>query len=136
MYQVLQIFMCLTLFIQIWKPIWLPGGHLEFWTSKFVAAISQQLLDGMFSSVVYRLLLNTSCVTSLFCSDLEASMNIRLPSWIMKIKVCYCCFSATTRGILIKLYIMLSKIKKDKSFCPFSSFPVQILTKMQTLHML
>ena len=50
-----------SLFIQIWKPIWPPGGHLEFWTSKFVTAISQQLLDGLFSNFIYRFPLGPSC---------------------------------------------------------------------------
>ena len=58
-------------FIQIWKPIWPPGSHLEFWTSKFVTAISQQLLDGLFPNFVYRFPLGPSCATSLFYPDLE-----------------------------------------------------------------
>ena len=58
-------------FIQIWKPIWPPGGHLEFWTSKFVTAISQQLLDGLFPNFVYRFPLGPSCAASLFYSRSE-----------------------------------------------------------------
>ena len=55
-----------SLLIKIWKPIWPPDGHLEFWTSKFVTAISQQLLDELFSNFVYRFPLGPSCATSLF----------------------------------------------------------------------
>ena len=43
-----------SLFIQIWKPIWPPDGHLEFWTSKFVTVTFHQLLYGLFSNFIYR----------------------------------------------------------------------------------
>ena len=54
------------LFIEIWKPIWPPGNHIEFLASKCVTAISQQLLEGSFWNLVYRLPLGPSCATSLF----------------------------------------------------------------------
>ena len=53
-------------FIQIWTKIWSSGGQLEFWTSKFVTAISQQLLDGYFPNFVYRFPLGLSCATLFF----------------------------------------------------------------------
>ena len=94
-------------FIQIWKPIWSPGSHLEFWTSKFVTAISQQLLDGLFSNFVYGFPLDPSCATSLFYSDLKIIMATRQPSWILNIKVCYRYFSATTGWIFTNFCIRI-----------------------------
>ena len=96
-----------SLFIQVWKPIWPPGGHLEFWTSKFITAISQQLLDGFFPNFVYRFHLGPSCATSLFYSDLKTSMAARQPSWILNIKVCYRYFSASTGWIFSNFCIQI-----------------------------
>ena len=99
---------CATLlFYSDLKKIWLPGGHLEFWTSKFVTAISQQLLDGLFSNFVYGFPLDPSCSTSLFYSDLKTIMAARWPSWILNIKVCYHYFSATTGWIFSKFCIRI-----------------------------
>ena len=96
-----------SLFIQVWKPIWPPGGHLEFWTSKFVTTISQRLLDGLFPNFVYGFPLGPSCATSLFYSDLNKDMVVRRPSWILNIKVCYRYFSATTWWIFSKFCIQI-----------------------------
>ena len=94
-------------FIQIWKPLWLPGDHLEFWTSKFATTISQRLLDGLFPNFVYGFPLGPSCATSLFYSDLNKNMVVRRPSWILNIKVCYRYFSATTSWIVSKFCIQI-----------------------------
>ena len=95
-------------FIQIWTKIWSSGGHLEFWTSKFVTAISQQLLDGFFPIFVCRFPLGPSCSISLFYSHLKTNMATRRPSWILNIKVCYRYFSATTVWIVSKFCIQIS----------------------------